>query len=243
MNYDSAFLNPQLTPANLDRYIIRSRILQAIQQVLPELSGTLLDVGCGQMPYKPLLLSHDSKVEKYIGLDLQGGRHAQLLQPDLLWDGQTIPLDDASIDCAIATEVFEHCPELEVVLKEIWRVLKPGGILFFTVPFLWNLHEVPYDEYRYTPFSLQRHLKNSGFSTIEIKALGGWDASLAIILGLWTRRRYLKKGKISKMLKLIFSYLLLPIVYILNVCDRSPKDFQEGTMMTGLRCLCREKGV
>ena len=234
MKYDPAFLNPQLTPANLDRYIIRSNILQAIKQVLPELTGTLLDVGCGQMPYKPLFLSDDSKVETYIGLDLQGGLHAQLSQPDLLWDGQTIPLDDASIDCAIATEVFEHCPELEVVLKEIWRVLRPGGILFFTVPFIWNLHEVPFDEYRYTPFSLQRHLRSSGFSIIEIKALGGWDASLAMMLGLWSRRRYLQKGRISKMLKLIFSYLLLPIVYILNVCDCSPKDFQEGTMMTGL---------
>jgi len=94
------------------------------------------------------------------------------------------------IEDSIATEVFEHCPDPEIVMKEIWRVLKLGGILFFTVPFLWNLHETPYDEYRYTPFALKRHLTQSGFTEIEIKAMGGWDAALAQMLGLWVRRRF-----------------------------------------------------
>jgi len=87
-------------------------------------------------------------------------------------------------------------------MKEIWRVLKPGGILFFTVPFLWNLHEIPYDEYRYTPFALKRHLTQSGFNEIEIKAMGGWDAALAQMLGLWVRRRF-NKTKKQKVLRII----------------------------------------
>jgi SAM-dependent methyltransferase len=229
------FLDPPFNPNNLDRYIVRSSILKAFQETLPQLQGTLLDVGCGQMPYKPLLLSEESNVEKYIGIDLEGGRHSQRKQPDLLWDGKTIPLEDESIDCAIATEVFEHCPNPEIVMKEIWRVLKPGGILFFTVPFLWNLHETPHDEYRYTPFALQRHLTNSGFTETEIKAMGGWDASLAQLLGLWVRRRLRGGGRKRQLLRGTLSQLLLPVIKFLYERDRAPEKFKEGTMITGLK--------
>jgi len=83
---------------------------------------------------------------------------------------------------------MEHCKEPEIVLKEIYRVLKPESIFILKVPFLRNLHEVPNDEYRYTPYSLERHLKNSGFSNIEVKATGGRHVSMAQMLGLWVRR-------------------------------------------------------
>jgi len=105
MTQNPEFLDPPFTPNNLDRYIIRSSILKAFQETLPQLQGTLLDVGCGQMPYKPLLLSDESKVEKYIGIDLEGGRHSQHNPPDLLWDGKTIPLENETIDSAIGNTV------------------------------------------------------------------------------------------------------------------------------------------
>ena len=97
------------------------------------------------------MLSAPSRVEKYIGLDLKDNIYQK---PDVEWDGRTIPLADNSIDCALAMEVLEHCPEPEVVLREALRVLKPGSSLFLTVPFVWPLHDVPHDEYRYTPFAL-----------------------------------------------------------------------------------------
>ena len=242
MKQNPEFLDPPLKPNNLDRYIIRSSILKAFQETLPQLQGTLLDVGCGQMPYKPLLLSEDSKVEKYIGIDLEGGKHSQRNPPDLLWDGKTIPLESETIDCAIATEVFEHCPNPELVMKEIWRVLKPGGILFFTVPFLWNLHETPNDEYRYTPFALERHLLQSGFTETNIKAMGGWDAALAQMLGLWVRRRQWGGGRKRKLLRGTLSQLFLPIIKFLYERDRAPKEFKEATMITGLMGTAR-KGI
>jgi SAM-dependent methyltransferase len=192
------------------------------------------------MPYKPLLLSDESKVEKYIGIDLEGGRHSQRNPPDLLWDGKTIPLESETIDSAIATEVFEHCPNPELVMREIWRVLKPGGILFFTVPFLWNLHETPYDEYRYTPFALERHLIQSGFRETNIKAMGGWDAALAQMLSLWVRRRLRGGGRKRQLLRETLSRLLLPVIKFLYERDRTPKEFKEGTMMTGLMGTARK---
>ena len=98
-----------------------------------------------------------------------------------------MPFENNQFDSAFGTEVLEHCPYPKAILKEVNRVLKPGGIFFFTVPFIWPLHEVPHDEFRYTPFSLKRLLEESGFEKIELEATGGWHASLAQMLGLWIK--------------------------------------------------------
>jgi SAM-dependent methyltransferase len=221
------FLNPQCLPSKLDNFGVRRAILAALRSQLPDLKGILLDIGCGYMPYKSMVLTPPSRVEKYIGLDLQ---HNNYQKPDLEWDGRTIPLINSTIDCALATEVFEHCPEPEAVMGEILRVLKPGGLVFFTVPFLWPLHDVPYDEYRYTPFALKRHLEKAGFEDIKLKALGGWDASLAQMIGLWVRRRFRNFPRKQA----ILSRLLLPIVWGLTKSDRPPEQFYESAMITGI---------
>jgi len=126
--------------------------------------------------------------------------------------------------------VLEHCPEPEMVLKEVFKVLKPEGIFFFTVPFLWNLHEVPNDEYRYTPFSLERHLKNAGFKEINLNATGGWHAAMAQMLGLWVRRSPMSNTK-----RKWLSILLKPIIQFLIKMDIPAQiTFKEGQMITGL---------
>jgi SAM-dependent methyltransferase len=114
-------------------------------------------------------------------------------------------------------------------MREALRVLRPGGLLFFTVPFLWPLHEVPHDEYRYTPFALERHLRNAGFEQIKLRALGGWDASLAQMIGHWALRRPMSPRK-----RAILSRLALPIVRFLAGRDQPPREFGESSMITGI---------
>lgn len=220
---------PNLKPFSLDVFHVRAAIDGALRKVLPDLQGTLLDVGCGQKVYKDLVLCPPSRVSRYIGLDL-ADNPVHKNQPDITWQEGTIPLDDASVDCAICTEVLEHCPDPEAVLLEICRVLKPGGLLFFTVPFLWPLHEVPYDQCRYTPFALERHLVNSGFEKGDIRAMGGWDASLAQMLGLWVRRRPMQRW-----LRMGLSLLAWPWIWALLKLDgRRSAVFRESAMITGL---------
>lgn len=223
------FLAPQLSALTIDRFLVRSSILKEIKNILPELKGTLLDIGCGEMPYKELLLSEPSLVKRYIGIDIENPIYQQKRRPDLFWDGINMPLDDNSIDCAVATELFEHLPDLAGVLKEIKRVLKPGGILFFTIPFLWPLHDIPNDEYRYTPFSLERIFRKTGFTALNIKAMGGWNASLAQMIGLWLRR-----SPISEIQRKEFSEILFPLYKYLIEHDSLPSNFKESIMITGL---------
>jgi SAM-dependent methyltransferase len=225
---DAAFLDPCLTPSTADRFVVRTAILRELKNILSQLNGVLLDVGCGQMPYRPLLLSNETKVTKYIGIDMPTSRYG-IIQPDIIWDGRRLPFENNAADCALLTEVLEHCPEPVMVLTEVNRVLKPGGMLFLTVPFLWPLHEVPYDEVRYTPFAMQRHLEQSGFANINLKALGGWDASLAQLIGLWVCRRGLHGWK-----KRILSSLAVRVMRSLLARDVIPPKFRESTMITGL---------
>ena len=220
------FLNPLCLPQTLDYCVHRRAILQALRTELPRFFGTVLDIGCGRMPYKSLVLAPPSRATKYIGLDLNNNIYQK---PDLEWDGKTIPFTDDFIDCVMATEVFEHCPQPQAVMSEIHRVLKPNGFLFFTVPFLWPLHDVPHDEYRCTPFALRRLLLSAGFEKIALQALGGWDASLAQMIGLWARRRPLSPAK-----RKLLSAVATPVVRFLIRHDHLPTNFHESCMITGI---------
>ncbi len=223
------FLNPEMSIENMDKYLVRYSILNAIKNILPELKGVLLDVGCGEMPYKKLLTSFPSNVEKYIGMDIENPLYQQNIKPDLFWEGNNIPLEDNSVDCVIATEFFEHVPYPEIIMEEISRVLKPEGVLFLTVPFIWSLHTIPNDEYRYTPFALERMLKKTGFTNINLKPLGGWNASLAQTIGLWARRKPMNDEERKKI-----SESLFPFYKNLIETDQIPDQFTEGQLITGL---------
>lgn len=224
------FFNFELTTANLDRFFIRQSIFEAINLSKSNFNGSLLDIGCGKMPYKKYLLEN-SAITAYVGLDIENALEYKTgIKPDHTWDGITMPFGDNSFDCAFGTEVLEHCPFPNITLKEVNRVLKPGGVFFFTVPFIWPLHEVPYDEFRYTPFSMERLLKDAGFSVIDIKATGGWHASLAQMLGLWVKR-----SPLTPLKKKYFSLIFKPIIKKLLKWDKHiAVNFSESQMITGL---------
>ena len=226
----SDFVDVHLNNKNLDSYHIRNSIFKALESTIPYFKGNLLDVGCGKMPYRDFIIDN-SEVKEYVGLDIEFAlEYDKYIKPDMFWDGSTMPILDETYDTVIATEVLEHCFEPEVVLREIFRVLKPNGVFFFTVPFLWNLHETPYDAYRYTPYALERHLKNSGFNNIKLNATGGWHASMAQMIGLWICRNQLTPIK-----RKILSFIGKPIIkFLLNMDKPENVTFTDGQMITGL---------
>ena len=235
----SDFVNIKLNDKNLDIYHARNSIFKAIEDAIPNFKGNLLDVGCGKMPYKNYILEN-SEINNYVGLDIETAlEYDKYVKPDLLWDGKKMPIKDNSYNTIIATEVLEHCFEPEILLKEIYRVLKPGGLLFFTVPFVWNFHETPYDAYRYTPFALERHLLNSGFKDIKIKATGGWHAAMAQMLGLW-----IKRSPMSSKKRRVFSKIgIVLIKYLLKKEITSTVSLSEGQMITGLYGIIKKNNV
>ena len=227
MSMQNLFTDLKLSRENLESYIIRSEIFKAVHNIIPRFKGEVLDSGCGSMPYKNIILENNN-VRSYLGLDIETGLDYQGAKADVLWDGNIMPFEDQSFDVVISTEVLEHVPDPEKYLAEIKRVLKPGGIFFFTVPFLMSLHEVPHDYYRYTPYALDRIFKKTGFENIEIKAMGGYNAAVGQMLGLWVNM-YLW-GKKKKIMQVI----LKPIINFLYKKDKVPVNFKKSTMIVGL---------
>lgn len=237
MLQDNSFFPTKISKENIDTFVIRNSILNAVNYAIPQLQGELLDIGCGKMPYRKFILDN-SKVDSYVGLDIESALiYDQIIRPDFTWNGQEMPFIDERFDCAFGTEVLEHCNDPELVLKETIRVLKPGGVFFFTVPFLWNLHEVPHDEYRYTPFSLERHMLNSGFAKVEIFAHGGWHLSMAQMLGLWAKRSYIPEAK----RKIVMRIIPLIIKKLIKMAKYEKVDFKEGQMISGLYGIAKKK--
>lgn len=231
------FTNIPLTRDNISMYVMRTCIWNAVQASAPKFSGHLLDVGCGRMPYKDFLLKNNY-ITKYTGLDIETALvYEEGVKPDFTWDGVTMPFADNSFDTLMATEVLEHCPDPARIVNEMKRVLKPGGLIFFTVPFLWYLHEVPHDEYRYTPFALERIFTGCGMEEVKIAAHGGWDMAMAQMLGLWIA--FTKRGKSQKR----WSRFLNPFIKKLMKRDlaKPPVEFTNGTMINGLYGTARRK--
>ncbi len=223
------FISPSLRH-HYGLYIIRKLLLQNITAILPNFKGTLIDVGCGRMPYRAYIMER-AGVKKYIGVDWPGSPYHIATPPDVYWDGKELPFEENFADTCIATEVFEHLPNATEVAREINRILKPGGILFITVPFFWPFHEVPFDEYRYTPFSLKRILQEAGFSKdkIFVGATGGWLATLAQVITQVVSIE-VRSPRTKKYLKLLSK----PLIRWLLKNDQPPSEFTNHTMALSL---------
>src|ERR1035437_2285963 len=99
-------------------------------------------------------------------------------QPDVVGDIRNLPFKDNSFSVIICTEVLEHVPEPEKAINELYRVLTKSGKLVLTTRFVYPLHDIPHDYYRYTKYGLKRFFHNwseviilpesKSFSTIAI---------------------------------------------------------------------------
>lgn len=99
-----------------------------------------------------------------------------------------LPLDDASVDTIVLSCVLEHLPEPIELWREMHRILRATGKVMVCVPFLYPLHEVPHDYFRYTEFALRRFAESTGFVVLSIDPIGGAPEVLANIFCKVLRR-------------------------------------------------------
>jgi SAM-dependent methyltransferase len=84
-----------------------------------------------------------------------------------------IAFPDASFDTIILSDVLEHIRRPEDLVREMYRVLAPGGQVIMNVPFYYGLHEQPFDYYRYTEHALRSMAEDAGFAVVELEPIGG----------------------------------------------------------------------
>jgi SAM-dependent methyltransferase len=190
-------------------YFARKALYQAINAVSGEMTGRLLDVGCGSKPYQPFFPEAD-----YVGLDIDTEVARKRGVADHFYNGDIFPFETSSFDSVLCNQVLEHVFNPDDFLNEVNRVLKPSGKLLLTVPFVWDEHEQPYDYARYSSFGLRSLLEKHGFSIVKHEKLGG-DAT--ILFQLTNAYLYKVTGRWPRLLKFGFMVVVMGPINLLGV--------------------------
>lgn len=171
-------------------------------------NGKLLDIGCGNKPYESWSKDY---VTEYIGCDII---QSSANKVDVISTANNIPLANSTFDTVLSTQVIEHVEDHQGLVNEAYRLLKPDGYFILSGPMYWNLHEEPYDFYRFTKYGFQHLLEKAGFEVIEINANGGAWATLGQVINHTFEFKNPKASLMVRVLKFLFRKL--KIVVIIN---------------------------
>lgn len=148
--------------------------------------GRLLDLGCGRVP---LFGMYRQLVDDVVCIDWKASLHG-VGHVDALADlNRPLPLADGSFDVIVLSDVAEHLERPDVAWAEMARLLDPGGVCLVGVPFLYGLHEEPYDFHRYTSYKLRSLFSDVGMKIEELTEAGGLPAVLATFTGKLVQHR------------------------------------------------------
>ena len=130
----------------------------------------MLDLGCGKVPMYGMYAEYVSSV---ICADWPNSVHGTAYIDCAMDLNEPLAFAADSFDTVLLSDVLEHIAEPGRLMREIAYVLRPLGKLILGVPFLYWIHESPYDYFRYTEFALQRFCRDAGLRPISLQAYGG----------------------------------------------------------------------
>jgi len=130
-----------------------------------------------------------------------------------------LPFTDNRFDYTFLLEVLEHIELDREAVGEAFRVLKPGGRLIISVPFLYPSHDIPYDFRRYTAYGLKSILVQAGFSVISCRSKGNSLIASLQLLNLTLMEVTLKTLLAWKPLGLLVGLVTWPVTILINVAS------------------------
>jgi SAM-dependent methyltransferase len=200
-------------PFYQDLFLIRHHLYKDLCALRPFLfGGRWLDVGCGIKPYEGIF----DRVECYIGLDHPlslKGHYGMGTRSDVWGDAAVLPFKSNSFDGVLSIFLMEHLQNSAEHLRETCRVLKIGGKLLISAPFVWPLHGEPWDFARYTSFGLIQLVERAGFRVEKIKAQGGaWSAAGQMIIVSLLFGALLPKTPWGRILGWVWKMSLVPVI-------------------------------
>jgi SAM-dependent methyltransferase len=167
---------PYPDPAGTLSLLPNAAVGEWLADVAGAFTGDLLDAGAGNQPYRAW---YEPRCASVVAVDATPAAGL-----DALALVDRLPFADASFDTVLSTEVWEHVEDPMAAAREAFRVLRPGGRLVVTVPFLYPEHEAPYDFGRFTRYGLAATLRRAGFEVERMDAKGGpvlWAAHFAVL--------------------------------------------------------------
>lgn len=148
---------------------LRDALTAAFDKHVPSNSGaTLIDLGCGNMPYREFL---SDRVHRYTGVDLPGNPRAESF---VNLETSRCDLPDGAGDIVLSVQVLEHVESPQGYLGEARRLLKDDGILILSTHGQWMYHPDPVDHWRWTSTGLKLELRRAGFEVTEFNGVQGF---------------------------------------------------------------------
>jgi SAM-dependent methyltransferase len=138
----------------------------------------VLDVGCGVKPYYPFFEPYASA---YVGVDVVENPAA-----DLQGAVESLPVADASFDLVLCIQVLEHADDPAHAVRELRRVVAPGGAVLASTHGVQVYHPAPVDLWRWTHAGLDRLFReNADWSSLSVRPSSGTTACLGMLVAIY----------------------------------------------------------
>ncbi len=199
-----------------------------------QVRGTVLDVGGIRDNPVGFDTLAGSSVHRWIYLNILLA-HA----PDIVADAAHMPLAEEGIDTVVCLETLEHVSDPPQVMRELSRVLHPGGVLLLSVPFLYRIHSAPDDFLRFTEYQVQRMIKDTGLELLHLERVGLLFTVLCDMI-----KQAISEIRITPMRWLI-GFLFLPLATLLVGLERLGMGRQSSVLTrytTGYLALATKAG-
>jgi len=185
--------------------------------------ASVLTIGAGGPVGRMLESRAAEQGLKIVSFDIDASRN-----PDIVGDITDYDFKGAQFDVIFMIEVLEHVADVHKVPDVLHEVLKPEGVLVLSTPFIFPIHDAPYDFYRYTKYGLAHLFKS--FKDVDIQPRNSWAESVNVLIA----RTYKEKKVSFRILgafMVVYALLLQPIHWVMGKVFKS--DFMtSGYLMT-----------
>jgi len=200
--------------------ILRALHLALVKLAL-RLTGSVLVFRVGSQRCRTPLTNCAS----HVSLECKTPQNRQRKVADIFYDGSGIPIKSDIYDSILSTQTLEHVPNPDIIVAEWVRVLKDGGMLLVTMPFMWPEHEMPYDYQRYSSGGLRLLLENSGFEIVEQHRLLSDCRAPAQLFLAWFFDAILVKCRPKLLRFFLIPVICTPIsIFVSLIAAISPKN-------------------
>jgi SAM-dependent methyltransferase len=156
-------------PSDASPQVLADHWIETAFAALPP-GSRAMDLGCGPGDSVEQFRSVDPSV-RWVGVDLERSPEvARRVRTDAefhAFDGEHLPFEDGSFDFVYCKQVLEHVRRPSVLLADVARVLRPGGLFAGSTSQLEAFHSL--STWNYTPYGLRLLLEDAGLSLEEVR--------------------------------------------------------------------------
>jgi SAM-dependent methyltransferase len=160
-------------------------VFEKLKQLKSPTTVDILDVGAGSSPFRKIIedlgydyYSHDfNSYKPSESLPTNTGLQNQIWEyakHNFICDILLIP-EDKTFDLILCTEVFEHVPDPVRAMEKLTKLVKPGGFIVITVPFISLMHQAPYwFQSGLSPFWFNYWSEKNNLEVLELEVFGDY---------------------------------------------------------------------